>query len=413
MPRRFISEDTLTSRTLARLSSQAEALFWRLVVQADDFGRFRADADIVFSGSYLGPRSAWLQDASMVDPILAELSQSNDGKDKPLITLYTVDGRRYGVFGRGWEKSQGKARAKSSKYPPPPDVVVCLRTHTDREKFGNRSSCTQLALGLDASRTQPECKPQPNALVSVPVSVSVSALVSGESEAGSTRTQDGLRNQDGAKLAEPGLAATDQRRPSVDEVVQMAIGFWSDEWSKRFGRAAVPPDEKECQIFLEWFRDSGLSRTDLERIARGLGRENKPFRFGKHEAHRYVAEDPDEFESAPVLDGSDLPGRNEPGPPPGWKPPPGWEIGPDGHACRLPVGAPLPDGYVWGVDGQAHDSRRPAPKPAPPPKEKFVLVRDEGKLAAAKAAAAEMMRRDAETKAATGAAATAQEAPKA
>lgn len=40
MPSRIIKESITTSESLSEVSAEAERLFWRLVVKADDFGLY-------------------------------------------------------------------------------------------------------------------------------------------------------------------------------------------------------------------------------------------------------------------------------------------------------------------------------------------------------------------------------------
>jgi hypothetical protein len=49
VPNRWLRDSILASRTLADLSDFAERLFFRLLVVADDFGRFNSDPAIVRS----------------------------------------------------------------------------------------------------------------------------------------------------------------------------------------------------------------------------------------------------------------------------------------------------------------------------------------------------------------------------
>ena len=116
MPSRIIRESCRTSKTLARLSAQAERLFWRLVTVADDHGRFEAEASIVRSLCF--PLNDSLKSAT-VESWLQELADHAD----PCVTLYHAHGKRYGVFNT-WARHQ-RIRAQISKYPPPPSGSAC------------------------------------------------------------------------------------------------------------------------------------------------------------------------------------------------------------------------------------------------------------------------------------------------
>lgn len=114
-PNRTIREQCRSSRTLDALSADAERLFWRLIVSADDWGRYLADADLVRATCF--PLRA---DRIRLDRIRAwhgELERVD------LVRVYQVGSRTYGVFVR-WLDYQTR-RAKFSKYPdPPPDLLA-------------------------------------------------------------------------------------------------------------------------------------------------------------------------------------------------------------------------------------------------------------------------------------------------
>src|SRR5690606_31196056 len=114
MPNRMIKESICTSETLAQLTPEEERLFYRLLVNADDFGRFDGRAAVVLAACFplqldrvrVDDVEAWLQKLAEVD----------------LIRFYEVGGRRYLYFPT-WDKHQRK-RAQHSKYPEPPAHVV-------------------------------------------------------------------------------------------------------------------------------------------------------------------------------------------------------------------------------------------------------------------------------------------------
>ena len=109
MPSRIIKESITTSESLSEVSADAERLFWRLVVKADDFGLYYGNPRILASMCFpLDPPKeqkirAWLSElvaASMVGTYTA----SEDGKQ--YLKLMS------------WDKHQ-QQRAKKSKFPLP------------------------------------------------------------------------------------------------------------------------------------------------------------------------------------------------------------------------------------------------------------------------------------------------------
>lgn len=107
MPNRLIKESICTSDNLDRLSWFEEVLFYRLIVNCDDFGRM--DARLPILRSRLFPLKQ-IPDAHIPKALLALRSAD-------LIDLYEVDGRSYLQI-RKWESHQ-QVRAKRSKYPAP------------------------------------------------------------------------------------------------------------------------------------------------------------------------------------------------------------------------------------------------------------------------------------------------------
>jgi hypothetical protein len=109
MPNRIIKESICTSNNIDMLSTEAEVLFYRLMVQCDDYGIFFADVPIVKSKCFPW-RADKIKDKD-VEKWINELQQSG------LIFLYEYDSRCYLKFAK-WEEHQ-QIRAKKSKYPTP------------------------------------------------------------------------------------------------------------------------------------------------------------------------------------------------------------------------------------------------------------------------------------------------------
>ena len=107
MPNRIIKESICTSDTIDELSVFEEVVFYRLIVNCDDFGRFDARPKVL--SAKLFP----LRDISV-----EQMQEAVNGLCKAgLIFVYTVDGRPY-LQMTTWDKHQSK-RAKKSKYPSP------------------------------------------------------------------------------------------------------------------------------------------------------------------------------------------------------------------------------------------------------------------------------------------------------
>lgn len=131
MPNRIIKESALDSEDLDKLSHGAERLFWRLIVVADDFGRFEGSPQVVKARCF--PRRVDKLKTSEVEKWMSELSPR-------IVRFYIAAGRRYGFF-VNWLKHQQK-RANKSKFPEPTEV----------EQNQDDSNCNQLqsnVLGIE------------------------------------------------------------------------------------------------------------------------------------------------------------------------------------------------------------------------------------------------------------------------
>lgn len=123
MPNRIIKESVCSSDNLDQLSWFEEVLFYRLIVNCDDFGRMDARPAII--RARLFPLKS-LTD-SQIDKALTSL------RSAAMIDLYEVDGRSY-LQMRTWNRHQS-IRAKKSKYPAPDDANTlasnCMQMQAD------------------------------------------------------------------------------------------------------------------------------------------------------------------------------------------------------------------------------------------------------------------------------------------
>lgn len=110
MPNRFIKESIIASETLAELTGDEERLFWRLIVLADDFGRYYGDPVLLRPQCF--PRLIAEIEQAAFEGWLRRLVEVG------LIQLYEVAGKRY-LQVVTWSAHQ-QQRAKNSKFPPSP-----------------------------------------------------------------------------------------------------------------------------------------------------------------------------------------------------------------------------------------------------------------------------------------------------
>lgn len=129
MPSRILKESICTSESLAYLSAEAEVLFYRLIVKADDFGLYYGSPKIL--ASLLFPLNVPTE--KKVGSWLAELVKGG------LVATYTAeDGRQYLKL-LSWDKHQNR-RATKSKYPLPKEFdSTCTQPNTS----DNSDTCAQ------------------------------------------------------------------------------------------------------------------------------------------------------------------------------------------------------------------------------------------------------------------------------
>lgn len=108
MPNRIIKESICTSEDIAKLSIEAEVLFYRLIVNADDYGCYFGNPSLVKSRCF--PLKSDDIHSEQVDTWLEELAKAG------LIIRYTAaDERDYCQFVK-WNKHQ-RVRQSEHKYP--------------------------------------------------------------------------------------------------------------------------------------------------------------------------------------------------------------------------------------------------------------------------------------------------------
>lgn len=122
MPARIIKQSICTSESMASLSWFEQILFIRLIVSADDFGRFDGRPAIIRGALFP------LDDVTVkaIRDALSKLSTQG------MVNLYEVDGKPTLEL-TAWRK-HNKPRAKESKYPSPDDACSQMQTDANRCK---------------------------------------------------------------------------------------------------------------------------------------------------------------------------------------------------------------------------------------------------------------------------------------
>ena len=133
MPNRIIKESICTSDDIDRLSWFEEVLWYRLIVQCDDFGRYDGRPVIIKNSCFP------LKDESLkLKTVVAALNTLSRMK---MVAFYTVDGKKY-LYIPSWRSHQNP-RASTSKYPDPPSE--CERNpDTCNQTISDDINCNQM-----------------------------------------------------------------------------------------------------------------------------------------------------------------------------------------------------------------------------------------------------------------------------
>lgn len=123
MPNRILKESICTSDSIDCLSWFEECLYYRLIVNCDDYGRFDGRTAVVKNRLFPLKENLTLKSVSEAIKNLASAG---------LIIPYECDGKPF-LYLPSWNEHQ-TIRAKKSKYPEPSmksNEIKCMQMHTD------------------------------------------------------------------------------------------------------------------------------------------------------------------------------------------------------------------------------------------------------------------------------------------
>ena len=118
MPNRIIKESICTSDSIDQLGWFEEVLFYRLIVNCDDYGRFDGRPAVVKNRLFPLKENLTLKN---VENAINKLARAG------LVTPYTSGGKPF-LFLPTWNAHQN-VRAKKSKYPEPENI--CIHMNSD------------------------------------------------------------------------------------------------------------------------------------------------------------------------------------------------------------------------------------------------------------------------------------------
>lgn len=157
MPNRIIKESIKTSRDINRLSWFEEVFFYRLIVSADDYGRYDGDPLVLKNTLFPTKDNIPVRD---IEEALLTLGETG------LVDRYKVADGRMVLQILGWTRHQ-TVRAKKSKYPPPDDKNVDKPVEKSidsncTQMISNENKCARIRIrdtkSYSYSGTETECE---------------------------------------------------------------------------------------------------------------------------------------------------------------------------------------------------------------------------------------------------------------
>lgn len=141
MPNRIIKESICVSDNLDKLTWFEECLFYRLIVNCDDYGRFDGRTAVI--KNRLFPLKDNVTVASVEKALKALVNAE-------LVAMYTYDGKPY-LHLLTWGNHQ-TVRNKKSKYPAPEDGVIAI----DCNLKTIESNCMQMNANVPVIQSESE-----------------------------------------------------------------------------------------------------------------------------------------------------------------------------------------------------------------------------------------------------------------
>lgn len=236
MPNRIIRESICTSDSVDKLSWFEEVLFYRLIVNCDDFGRFDGRAAVVKNRLFPLKENLTLK---TVENALHGLASAG------LIALYVFEGKRF-LYLPTWGKYQTQ-RAKVSKFPSPDDgkqadEIIRKQMNADVPVFENRESRIEFAIRDAEDSAEPQAASTPPAIslplndgTEFPVAVEQCQEWAGLYPAVDVIQQ--LRNMKGWLDANPAKRKT---KRGINAFIVRWLAKEQDKGGSQYGRAAKP-----------------------------------------------------------------------------------------------------------------------------------------------------------------------------
>lgn len=211
MPNRIIKESICTSEEIDSLDGDIESFFYRLIVNADDFGLLDARPKLLASKCY---------PLKSID-IKCILTRLEKLVSVGLIYIYTVDNKPF-ISILSWEKHQ-QIRAKKPKFPRPENGIAI--------------NCNQL-ISIDTSCARTESNPiQSNPIAKKNIKEKVDPFLQDKTN----RTFEEFWNQYPRKAAKPAAQkAWKKIKPEIVPDLMQALLVQSAMWVSRNDKEFIP-----------------------------------------------------------------------------------------------------------------------------------------------------------------------------
>ncbi len=143
MPNRILKESICTSDSVDGLTWFEEVLFYRLIVNCDDYGRFDGRTAVIKNRLFPLKENLTLKNVSAAINNLARAG---------LVVLYVFEDKPY-LYLPGWNEHQ-TVRAKRSKYPEPDEAC--------KQMFSDDSNSNQINANVPVIQSNPNPIRNPN-----------------------------------------------------------------------------------------------------------------------------------------------------------------------------------------------------------------------------------------------------------
>jgi hypothetical protein len=253
MPNRILKESICSSDSINELSWFEECLFYRLIVNCDDYGRFDGRTAII--KNRLFPLKDGIT-AKSVETALIKLVNAG------MVVMYEFDGKPFLYLPR-WSEHQS-VRNKRSKYPDPSECSKVI---------ASANNCKQLHANVPVIQSESESESNPN--------TNIRAHADEVFESFYARYP---RHVDKADARKAWAKLKDAEYDSVIAGLEKWIPYFNGEeeqfiphpatWLNKRRWESEPPKVKKQNAALK-YAQTPISKTDFDALVVNLGEEDK------------------------------------------------------------------------------------------------------------------------------------------